>query len=253
MARLRRVPATLFREPPVLMRGQRGLRSSGIRLRSVGRLLADAGTEAESSLVHRVRAPVLARLVLARVDGEDDTGPFPAPMMTCSVPGGQRKKSQRLSGRASPSTTGSASPDKTRKASWSVSRWCSPIGTPGKSTRRKTPTCWNSYSPSNSEHAERPSQNQQASRAFRMNHPSAGGASPASVCTSGASGTTGQILRCVPSASDAWDSGGVGRWRDTPGTPGACLRQRSPMTLERPYSSRPSFEGRASKASRPIC
>src|SRR5919106_6168814 len=77
MARLRRVPAPLFRKPPLLIRGQLGLRSPGIRLPSVGRLLADAGTVAESRLVHRVRPPVLAPLVLARADGQDDTGPFP--------------------------------------------------------------------------------------------------------------------------------------------------------------------------------
>src|SRR5262245_52855604 len=62
-------------QPPFPIRGQLGLRRSRVRLRSIGRLLGDAGTVAESRLVHRVRAPVVAPLALARADGQDDTRP----------------------------------------------------------------------------------------------------------------------------------------------------------------------------------
>ena len=49
----------------------------------------------------------------------------------------------------------SASPDSTRKSSWSASQWYIPIVPPGESTRRKMPFCSNSVAPSNSEHADR--------------------------------------------------------------------------------------------------
>jgi len=50
-------------------------------------------------------------------------GSPPAATITCAVPGGEWKKSHVRRGRSSPSTTSTASPERTRKPSWSASRW----------------------------------------------------------------------------------------------------------------------------------
>ena len=157
----------------------------------LGRLLANAGIVAEGRLVHGVRAPVLAPLVLARADGQDDAGPSPAPTMTCSVPGGQWKKSQRrqrpllslddekrLAGQHEkallvglPVVTAPSE----RRARAPAGR-CRPAGTHTCLRTRSTP----SGRPKTSRHRARSG----------VNHPSAAGASPASVSMSGASSTT---------------------------------------------------------------
>src|SRR5215207_6035266 len=84
-------------------------------------------------------------------------GTSPAPTMMCLVSAGQCTKSHCRSGRSSPSTTSSASPESTRNSSWSASQWYMPMGSPGASTKRLTPTCGNSVSPSKSRRAPGPS------------------------------------------------------------------------------------------------
>ena len=46
----------------------------------------------------------------------------------------QCTKSHVRNGRSSPSTSSTASPESTRKSSWSASQWYIPIGSPGPST-----------------------------------------------------------------------------------------------------------------------
>src|SRR5438128_3469822 len=121
-------------------------------------------------------------------------------MMTCFVSGGQCTKSHGRSGRSSPSTIRSASPESTRKSSWSASQWYIPIGSPGSSTMRLTPSCGKyasstSPQPVNGRLCPRLSRRiQRALRASRTNQPAPVGASPASVSSSGASGTTAPTL-----------------------------------------------------------
>src|SRR5262245_41890558 len=104
--------------------------------------------------------------------------------------GGQCTKSHRRSARSWPSTISSAWPSSTRKSSWSGSQWYIPIGSPGPSTNRLTPSCGNSASPSKPQRIPRPGRSsQRASRAFTTNQPSSVGTSPCSVCSSAASGT----------------------------------------------------------------
>src|SRR6185503_3873105 len=78
-----------------------------------------------------------SRAPIARIaDGLD-----PAPTIVCGMFGGQWKKSHCRSGRSSSSTTSSASPERTRKSSWSASQWYIDIGSPGPRTKRFTPSC----------------------------------------------------------------------------------------------------------------
>ena len=100
-------------------------------------------------------------------------GPVPAPTIMWPVRGGQWTKSHRRSGRSSPSITSSASPETTRKSSWSASQWYMPIDSPGSSANMWTPTCGKSTSPSKWVRAPRPSAwYQRPSVALSTNQPS---------------------------------------------------------------------------------
>src|SRR5919204_10549 len=113
-------------------------------------------------------------------------------MIVCDAFGGKWTKSQARRGRSSSSTMSRASPLSTRKSSWSASQWYIDIGSPGPRTKRLTPTCSNSGSPSNVMTLPRgPRSYQTASCALRTNQPSPFGTSPCSVCSSPASGTIG--------------------------------------------------------------
>ncbi len=179
-------------KPPLLIRAPFGLRSPRVCLRSIGRLIFDAGTVPESRFVDCVSAPVVAPLVLARADCKHDAGFGSSADDDVLRAGWAVNKSHRRNGRSSPSTMRSASPDSTTKSSWSASRWYIPVVPPGESTRRKMPICSNSVSPSNSEHADRSSRTHRAARAFRTNQPSRVGASPYSVLLERRLGTTGR-------------------------------------------------------------
>src|SRR5438105_2870809 len=112
------------------------------------------------------------------------------------VSGGQCTKSHRCNGRSSPSISSSASPESTRKSSWSASQWYIPIGSPGPRTMRLTPSCGKDVSSTSPQPVKgrlwpRLSRRiQRALRALRTNQPAPAGTSPASVSSSGASGIT---------------------------------------------------------------
>src|SRR4029453_16721969 len=93
-------------------------------------------------------------------------------------------------------------PERTRKSSWSVSRWYMAIGSPGSSTVRTTPSCGNTgLAPSRRGHRPSPCPSRQtAPRALRTYHPSPAGRSPCSVCSRGNSGT-GIVLPVPPASS----------------------------------------------------
>src|SRR4051812_8692840 len=138
--------------------------------------------------------------------------------MVCLVPGGQCTKSHCLSGRSSPSMISTPSPAMTRKSSWSASQWYMAIASPGWCTPMLTPSCSNSLEPSSMQIADRPSVcRQRASFALRTYQPSPG-ASPCSVCSRGASGTTAAACRsapqgasrCLPSSPSGADRAGSG-------------------------------------------
>ena len=106
----RSAPARARRSPSYAVSGS--VDSSATLAR--GRADASSGTYApQSSVIESTRAPT-------------DTithEPVPAPTIVCFVPGGQWTKSHARSGRSSPSTSRSASPETTRKSSWSASQW----------------------------------------------------------------------------------------------------------------------------------
>src|SRR5262245_7187208 len=104
--------------------------------------------------------------------------------------GGQWTKSHSRSGRSRPSISSNASPESTRKSSWSAYQWYIPIGSPGPSTYSVIPTCGKSVAPSKgSDFPRRGRSRQRASRAFSTNQPSPAAASPPSSSRIGASGT----------------------------------------------------------------
>jgi hypothetical protein len=128
---------------------------------------------AKRSLVDRVAAPVLAARPIARSDGDDH-----ARLVACADDDVLRLRRAMdevpcPQTRSSPSTISSASPETTRKSSWSASQWYIAMGSPGPSTYTAIPSCGNSGSPSKSQAAPRPSRShQRVSRAFRTNQPS---------------------------------------------------------------------------------
>ena len=109
------------RQPTLLIAREASLREGRIRLLGIlGRGL-DTRPVTECGLVDGVAAPISVR-VDPRARGDDDTGRCAgADDDVVQSPAGSETKSQARSGRSSPSTMRSASPETTRKSSWSVS------------------------------------------------------------------------------------------------------------------------------------
>ena len=119
---------------------------SGIRLVRGGRLPLDSGTVALRGLIHGIGATPVPRAVAAS-DGEYRARPVSAPMTTMVGARRAMQESHCRNGRSSPSTMASASPARTRKSSWSFSRWYIAIGSPGPRTVRLIPSCRNPRRP----------------------------------------------------------------------------------------------------------
>src|ERR687897_1259571 len=103
-------------------------------------------------------------------------------------------KSQRASGRSSPSTINVPDPERTRNASCAFSAWYLQSGWPGSRTRMLIPNCVKAASPSPSKRVPRPKSAlspQSAFFAFSTNQPCPSGRRPYGVSVSIASSTAG--------------------------------------------------------------
>ena len=113
---------------------------SRVREREVLRLLWRARVVAGGGLVGAVEAPRAVLLELPRARAQEHAGPSPAPTNACRVSGGQCTKSHCLVVVPAPRRFRSASPERTRKSSCSVSQWYVSVGSPGFTTRIAIPS-----------------------------------------------------------------------------------------------------------------